>query len=287
MADEGLAVEEAPVEEAPVEEAQPAPIIDAEGNFKQGWMEYLDEDIRTDKSLSTITGLKTLARNFVNTKRMVGMNKVGVPNENSTEEDWKVFYKAAGCPDDPAAYSLSRPEEMPEEYYNPETEKEARELFHRIGLNDAQAKALYDFHNSLVLKGLEMSQKDAEQALMAAKADMTKEWGAAYEQKLHLANAAIDKGTLGDEDYRQRLTDKFGNDPDFIRYSSNLGSLFAEHSDVNISNIPTPTDIQEQINDLMGQPAYIERNHPNHKQILAKVQRLFEQKAKSEGRITK
>jgi hypothetical protein len=126
-----------------------------------------------------------------------------------------------------------------------------------------------------------MQQSDQESTQKELVAGLQREWGRAYEQNVHLGNVAIEEGVKGNDEFKERLTKKFGNDPDFIRFASNLGSKFAESKMIDTS-IPTPMDIQEKINEMMQTDAYMNRNNPNHKITVEKVQRLFQQKHSSQ-----
>jgi hypothetical protein len=114
------------------------------------------------------------------------------------------------------------------------------------------------------------NRKNAEEAEKAElKGGLTMEYGNAYDQKIHLGNIAVNEGTLGDEEFKNRLTGKFGNDPDFIRFSVNMGSKFAEGKPPNFSAIPTPSDLQTQINDLMASPVLLDpKSTPAQRKVI-------------------
>jgi len=252
----------------------PTPIIGEDGKFVTNWQETLPEDIRGEKSLRDFKDVTGLAKSWVSARRMLGKDKVAIPSESSTDGEWEEFYNAGGRPKTAADYNLKRPETLPEEYYDKELVSKAQELFHKIGLNKKQAEALFAFNNENAMAALKNHTTGQEMAMRELEDGLHKEWGKAYEQKVHLGNVAIEQGTAGNDELKERLTQKFGNDPDFIRFAATLGGKFAEHG-VKGSLIPTPADIDVKIHELMMQDAYTNKNHPGHKAAVEAVQKLF------------
>jgi len=250
--------------------------IESDGTLKDGWVNLLDEDIRNEKSLATHRNIKTLAKTFVNAQRMVGKDKVAIPNENSSEGDWEAFYTAAGRPDSQDGYQMKRPDNLPEEYWNENFAKEAAGLFHKIGLNNKQAEALLKFNTENTLKVVNDGKIAKEQNLAELNTKLYEKWGNAYDQKIHLGNAAIEEGVDGDEEFKQRLLEKVNSDPDLIMFASNLGGKFAEHKGPNFGAIPTPADVQEQITTLEHNPLYLHGTKPERMAIADKLMKLRE-----------
>lgn len=265
-----------------------APLIDSEGNLREGWTSILDEDLRDESYLKEAKTLQGMARSVVSARGMVGKDKIPIPTEASSEADWDTFYTAGGKPQTATDYGLARPEELPEEFYNEELATAAQDLFHKIGLNKKQADALFAFNNNNVIAQLTKNVQDGELSMNELKDGLYKDWGNAFEQKKHLGNVAVEQGTNGDGEFKERLTQKFGNDPDFIRFASNLGSKFQEAGSVKVDAIPTPGDIQEQIDAAQGNPAYGADfakhgfTKAQHKQQVNLVQQLFNKKMISE-----
>ena len=256
----------------------PTSVIGEDGTFVADWRSSLPEDIRSEAGLNNVKNLPDIARQLINAQRMIGKDKIALPNENSSESEWDEFYVSAGRPATAADYSLARPEDMPEEMYSTDLANAAQDLFHKIGLTKKQADALFDFNNSTAMSSVASAQQAQEFQVKEMTEGLIKEWGNAFEAKKHLGNVAIEQGADGNEEFRKTIAQKFGNDPDFIRFASNLGSKFAEHGTVNIANVPTPADMQSQISEAMHTDAYLNNLNPDHKRQVALVQRMFEAK---------
>lgn len=271
-----------------VEPAISEPLVNADGELREDWRDALPEDIRGEKVFDRVKNFEGVMKSLASAERLVGRGKVVVPNEASSDVEWDAFYAAGGRPETAADYDLKRPEDFPEEYYNEDLAKSAQELFHKIGLSQKQAQALFEFNNNNALAALQAQDEALKLSRAELKAGLIRDWGNAYEQRKHLGNVAIEQGTGGDEDFKHRLTAKFGDDPDFIRYSAELGSKFAEHGVVDTSKlVPTTADLQAQIDEAMLQPSYSADyakhgfTRQQHKAQVEKVSRLFKIKTES------
>lgn len=259
--------------------------FNSDGTFNEGWQSTLPEGYRDEPSLKTVNDGKVLARMFVDTKKMVGKDMMEIPTDASDKVVWDAYHKAGGRPDTAEDYNLAKPEELPDEFYNAELATVAQGLFHKIGLSKKQVEALWEFNNKNTITQLTARKQAEELEMSELRSGLSTEWGAAFEQKKHLGNMAIEEGTAGDADFKARLTQKFGNDPDFIRYSANLGGKFAEGKSPNFANIPTPKDYQVQIDEIQANPLYLKGTQEQRMKLADQIMALRE-KMKPEAKTT-
>ena len=268
-------VAEAPVADAPV--AQPTSIIDSEGNFAENWRESLPEDIRGESIFDRVKDFNGMAKSLAHAERMIGKDKIVIPNENSSDEEWAAWNKAHGTPESADLYEFNMPEGVEA---NPDITSKAAPLFHELGLNQKQVDGLVGFYEGLRAEAGQMMEAQSETAMQELHESLLSEWGNAFEQKKHLGNVALTEAAGGDAEFQERISQKFGNDPDFIKAMSNLGSKFAEHgavpSKLNVAD--TPDVIEGKIKDLMASDAYMNKRHANHTVVMAQVQNLFKEK---------
>lgn len=244
---------ETPAPEAPVR-------FNAEGDFTENWTQTLtDTALHDNPTLKSAKSVESLANQLVNAQKITGMDKdrmLVAPNEASSEEEWAAFHKAGGRPETAADYNFARPEELPEEYYSQELATAAQELMHKLGLSKKQADELFAFNNNALIAQLTTTEQDGKLAMQKLTDGLYADWGNAFEQKKHLGNVAIEQGTAGNPEFKVRLIEKFGNDPDFVRFSANLGSKFSEAGSPEIAIIPTTGDIQSQIDEAMAHKSH-------------------------------
>lgn len=278
-------------------ETPPAPLVDDKGVLREGWQEILPEDLREEPYLKEVKNLEGISRSVVSARKMVGANKMTIPTEASSEEEWDNYHKIGGRPDTAADYNYVRPEALPEEHWNQDFANAAQEILFKGGASKKLADALLELNVQTTIATLKAKVEAEQTAYKEAEIAWHKECGNAIEQKTHLGNIAIDQGVrktervgtesheVVDEEFRARLTEKFGNDIDFVKFTSNLGSKFAEHGDIAAPGVPTPGDIQTQIDNEMASKAYGTDytkhgfTKAQHEAQVKKVSRLFDEKA--------
>ena len=277
----------APPAEPAAPPAEPlAALVNSDGELREGWRDTLPEDIRGDKVFDRVSNFEGVMKSLASAEKAFGKDKIVKPNEASSDADWDAYYVAGGRPDTAGDYNLTRPDELPEEHYSQELATAAQELFHKIGLSKKQADALFAFNNNNAIALLTKNAQDSELEATTLKNGLYAKWGNAYEQRKHFGNAAVESGTAGDVEFKERLLGKFGNDPDFIEYSANLGAKFQETGSPMVTTIPTPGDIQEQIANEQANKAYgIDYakhgfTKQQHKAQVNKVQLLFQERDK-------
>lgn len=280
-----------PIETPPATPPATPPVyIGADGALNEGWKNILDEDIREEPSLDQFKHIKGLAKSFLYTKKMVGAEVIAKPNDNWTDKDWEAWHDANGRPTVATDYNFQKPAELPDEHYSPKVAMEAMEMFHKIGLNPMQAKTVFDFHNNLVIEAIKADQSNRELEKQTAKDELINELGAAYQSREHLGNVALEIGCKGatpsaeeDENLKKILIEDYGTNPWFTRFMMNIGKHFAEHDSTVVSQVPTPADLQTQINEIMAKPEYTSTDIKVRKPLIDKVNRLYEQLNKSKG----
>ena len=237
---------------------KPPNFFNSDGTFNEGWQSTLPEGYQNEASLKTVTDGKVLAKMFVDTKRMVGKNTIAIPSETSPKDEWSEYYRHGGRPDTVGDYGLAVPEGFPpeiaEKVFPAERITKWQERFFEGGVSKKAANQfIAEFANDMLvdIQNQQLNEKTAMDELVGG---LSKDWGAAYDQNIHLGNMAIEEGTVGDAEFKARVVAKIQKDPDLTRFTSNLGSKFAEGKSPNLTNIPTPSDLQTQIDELMASP---------------------------------
>ena len=258
------AVVETPAIETPAPAPAPAPApvyFGNDGVLAEGWQSTMPEGYRDEPSLKTVNDTKVLAKMFVDTKRMVGKDTVVVPNDMSPKDEWDSYHIGGGRPETIADYNLKVPDGFPEDITNqafPEGRiAKWQERFFAGGVSKKAADKFVQEFSQDILADYQSVIAAQESAMEELKKGLAADWGAAYEQKKHLGDVALTEAANGDMELQQRISAKFGNDPDFIRAMGNLGGKFAEGKAPGYAAIPTPNDLQDQINELMKSPVLV------------------------------
>jgi len=247
------------------------------------WKQGIPEDIRADKSLESIKDIGSLAKSYIHSQRLVGSDRIPVPNKHATDEDWNAVYEKLGRPKTPGEYKYDIPENT-----NVDTASlnNFSDQAHKLGLLPTQANGMVKFYNEMVSQSI----KDADTKALVSRENSTKElkqeWGQAYDSKLSkagtLAKSIVDKKLLA-----APMADgtMLGDHPLMIRAFAMLSDKMGEDNIVQASGPAylTPSQIDKQIGELQ-QPgsAYWEKRHPNHDAAVQEVQTLLQKKNNEE-----
>ncbi len=265
---------ETPVVETPVED-----FVNPNGTFKEGWRSHMGEGMEENETLGRFANVQNLAKTVVQQQRQIGLDKLPIPNEHSTPEEWNDVYTKLGRPESADAYSFSTPENLPENFkMDEEFIGQAREKAFELGMNGKQFSELVNMVAGRDLKNFKNAAEQAEHDKAEARTQLETDWGLKFNRNLDLANQYIRKFTPADVDGevsadRQELLDLVGNSPAFAKHAARVAEQIGESTDVR-SELHTPEEAQSKIDELMNRPEYLDAKHSNHKNIVNQVFRL-------------
>jgi hypothetical protein len=240
------------------------------------WLDSLPEDFeyRDDPSLSTVPDVPTLAKSYVETKKLVGRKGLIVPKDDEPEEKWDEFYGALGRPETADNYEFDRPDLPDGLDYSEDFEKDFRARAHDLGISQKQAKGLYDWFVPQTIQWSEASRE----SLVKAKEELETQWGDKFEANTKLAHEAFKK-YAAPEDYQTMLEGPapLGNDPRLVRIFHKVGLSMKEDKFVTGKGTASHS-IDEQIIELEKNPALYDATHPEQKALQAKRDALYKQK---------
>lgn len=261
-------------------------LVDNEGNLRDGWTDVLDEDLRDNIYLKEVKNIQGMARSTVSARNMVGKNTMEIPTDTSSEVTWDTYYKAGGKPETVADYNLKAPDGFPEEVKEqvfPKARLEAwQERFFKAGISKKAADQFIAHFAQDMLADLKTVKQEEEQEKSELVSGLATDWGKAFEQKKHLGNIAMDEAAsvikdganVVDQEFKARLVQKAGNDPDIIRAFANLGAKFAEGKSPDFSAVPTPADYQSQIDEIMANPLYLKGTQKERMKLANQVMEI-------------
>jgi hypothetical protein len=252
------------------------------------WKSSLPEDLRMDPSIANQPSVESMGRSYVSAQRMVGLDKIAVPTEHSTDEEWSQVYDKLGRPESPAGYDLEM-NNIPEGLEaNPQLVDWFAGTAHDIGLTPRQAQALADRYN--VMAG-EVEQSPDELAIAAEAKEqegvrsLQREYGKAFDAKIGTAKAVLNQYG-GEELLEMRLEDgtALASNPSLVRTLVNIGDFMQGKLGEDTlrgaktgGNAMTPADAQRELNTVQVQGGpYWDNMHPGHAAAVAESLRLNE-----------
>jgi len=237
-------------------EQQPT-FVNPDGTFADNWRDMLPDDLKEAENLKNYKDVPNLAKALVNAQHMVGKDKVVVPNEKSKPEEWDAFYTAIGRPKTPDDYQVEVPEDL-QDIFTSDRIKGAAQLAHELGISQSQFAKYMAHEMESATRLLEQQEAEDAKAKTEAEDALRKEFGAAYDQRIHVANRLIAEA-MPKEEQRMEFLQRYGNDPDFIRFASIVGARLTE-SKAMVAELTdkTPQEVNKRIRQLQATPGYLD-----------------------------
>ena len=264
-------VKETVLAEATTEQKEAEPKVI---NFK----DVIPEKYKDEKALANFTSMDDFVKSYLSAQRLVGANKVAIPNKMATDEDWEEVYSKLGRPAKPEDYKYS----FSEEEINQDQLKNFNETAHRIGLLPKQAERIIKFYNEMNTQAEVDNQKLFEEKQTATMTDLKKEFGPTYTKRLDQAKKLATE-TLGNEMLNNTVLKdgtRLGDSVEVIKAFSMLADKLSEDEIIKGegSSYQTASEIEKEISELTedGSP-YWNKTHPNHAKTVDRVFKLREQ----------
>ena len=223
------------VEAPPVVETPPAGTPD--------WREGLPEELRAEPSFKDVPDVPTLAKRFIDTKKMVG-GSLKVPKEGASPEEVNAFYTALGRPASVDKYT-ARPPAFPEDSglaLDEEGFKGFLGAAHSAGITDKQAQAILDWYGGYtVSEGDRITQFIAE-ARKGAETSLKQEWGAQYGRNVALARQTV-RDLFSDDPELAEAVEGRGNNLALMKGLVRIGERMMEHGEIT-TEVPPGQSIE-------------------------------------------
>ncbi len=257
------------------------------GLFSEG------HEMASHPALADFKNVEGLARSFIDTQRMMGMDRnqlLAIPPEGADDETVKAFHRALGVPEKPDMYDLD-PETKPVEGL---TQDDAfltamKVGAHAIGITPAQFRGLHKMYQEYANQTYEQFTQTVKTGRDEAETALKAEWGDAYDQNVKNAGLAI--AEWGGQEAIDYLNETgLGDHPAIVKMMANAGAILAEDSGSGDprdgtsrkgGNALTPAQAQDEISKKYSDEAFMKAHsdaeHPNHKNAVAEMERLFKQ----------
>ena len=245
----------------------------------KSWKETISEEYRNDPNIAKFTEIDALAKSYINATRMIGTDKVAIPNKNFTEDQWNEFYNKVGRPETPDKYNLSfKSDNFPTDEGQIKT---FQENAHKLGLSTDQAQGILDYYKNLTESSAKQQQVDLETSQAQSQQLLKEEWGKNYEANLKRA-AGVAKANLSPKvlDLQMQDGSRLGDNVDVIKGFAKIANLLSEdkivatESETQMPNKDIETEISQIINNKQG--PYWNKGHPEHDKTVQQVLTLRE-----------
>lgn len=241
-------------------------------------------EYKEEKSLQNFNKMDDFVKSYLHSQKMVGLDKIPVPNKHATDEDWKEVYKRLGSPEAADGYKYSLPEghAVPED-----TLKSFSEEAVKLGLLPNQADGIMKYYNEVINQGVNEQNIQAEEARTKAEQELRNEYGSTYDNKITGAKN-LATATLGSEFLNSTILQdgsKLGDNPQLVKAFAQLSEKLSEDDIVkgDTTSYLTTNEIEKQIAALQQKgSAYWDKKHPAHAIAVEEVAALIRKKNNEE-----
>ena len=244
-----------------------------EVNFK----DLIPENFREEKALDNFNNMEDFVKSYLHAQKLVGADKIPVPNKHATDEDWNEVFKRLGAPENPEDYKYN----IKDQELDNQQVSEFNKAAHRLGLLPKQAEGLIKFYNEMNTNMAASQEDAAAQAQLTTETELKKEFGPQFNKRLDQAKK-LAVNSLGSEFLENTyLKDgsRLGDNIKVIKAFSELAEKLSEDEIIkgDGSDYMTAKDIEKEINELTQEgSAYWNKTHPNHQKAVQEVLKLRE-----------
>lgn len=252
------------------------------------WTAHIPKDLVSEKVWDSYKGkpIGDVLKSFVDSHKYA-TGAIRLPNEKDKPEEAQAklrdLYGKLGRPETPDKYTVKSPELPNGLSLDPSKETAFKGMAHQLNLTNAQVQGLLDWYGQDLIQASDAQQVDVVQARKESEALLKKEWGAAYEKNVALADRSIQHlagEVLNKDESAQFLglmaESGMGRNPGFIKMMARLGTYLSEDQLIRGDSPSSDDSVQTQINDLMRKPEYMDRAHPGHDAVVEQVNKLFQ-----------
>tara|TARA_B100000787_G_C16190163_1_gene297009 strand:+ start:1095 stop:1943 length:849 start_codon:yes stop_codon:yes gene_type:complete len=253
---------------------QSTSVLSGEQTTQGNFQDLIPEEYKTEKSLSNFKDMGDFVKSYLSAQKIVGSDKIPVPNKFATDEDWKAVFDKLGRPENPQDYKYS--------FKEGEVDKEMISSFnehaHKLGLLPQQAESLIKYYNDMNESSSVQGDEKAAEVRLSTENELKQEFGSQYGKRLDQAKR-LASSTLGNEFLENTyLQDgsKLGDNVAIVKAFSNLAEKLSEDEVVKgDSSYSTAKDLQKEIASLTEEgSSYWSKQHPNHDKTVSEVFKL-------------
>ena len=246
---------------------------------ESSWKDSISEQYRNDPNIEKFTEIDALAKSYINATKMIGQDKLVIPNNNSTEEHWDEVYTKLGRPESADKYTLDAKSEVVN--FDEAAIKSFAEQSHKLGLNNKQAQGILEFYKNNMEGTAQQSKIDTETAQAQAEQQLRQEWGRDFDGKVKQAGA-LAKANINPEVLDMTLSNgtRLGDHPEIIKGFAKIAGMMQEDKIVatESENAQSVSNIEEEIASMVNDrnSPYWNKQHPDHDKMVQQVYTLRE-----------
>ena len=187
----------------------------------------IPEAYKEEKALQNFQDMDGFVKSYLHSQKLVGADKIHIPNKYATDEEWNAVYEKLGKPKSPDGYEYNLPKEAK---LDDNSLKACSAEAHKLGLLPKQAQGIIKYYNDLAGASETESNNQAEAARNEAEKNLRKEFGSTYNDRITAAKK-LATTTLGNEFLNNTILQdgsKLGDNPTVVKAFADLAAQMSE-----------------------------------------------------------
>lgn len=246
-------------------------------SIPDNWKDYLPDDLKSHASLEVVKDVPTLVKNYINAQKMIGADKIAIPGQHSSKEDWKNVFSKLGLPEKIEDYKVEVPKDS-------KVDKEFVDglikAAHENNILPAQAKGLLDWFmkadEAAYAKEVEANKTKIKEGII----NLQNEWGDAYNVNISRAKAALRE--FADKEVSESIQKtNLGSNPAIIKLLAKVGETLSEDKIKGEGGggfgALSPAQAQAELDSITKnlKHAYYDAAHSEHSAAKKRVRELY------------
>tara|TARA_R110002020_G_scaffold402806_1_gene612933 strand:+ start:4211 stop:5062 length:852 start_codon:yes stop_codon:yes gene_type:complete len=264
-----------PAVETTTDQSQTSVLSTEEQPSENNFRDLIPDEYKDNKALANFNNMNDFVKSYVNAQKIVGADKIPVPNKYATEDDWKAVFDKLGRPEKPEDYKYN----FKEGEVDQELIKSFNQQAHKLGLLPQQAESLIKYYNDLNENNAIATEQKVDETRLQTETELKKEFGPQYNKRIDQAKR-LASSTLGTEFLNNTFLNdgsRLGDNIAVVKAFSNLAEKLSEDEVVkgDSSSYMTAKDIEKEIASLTEEgSAYWDKQHINHQRTVDEVYKL-------------
>jgi hypothetical protein len=229
--------------------------------------------MRDNPNIQKFKSPEAMAKSYLELSTLLGHEKVALPKDENDTVAIQHLNKVLGVPEEPTGYELKdpqAPEGLEEMVFGMD---QFKAMAHKRGLTNKQAEGVMEDYVGMLGEIQKKIQSEYAENVKATKNDLMKEWGLAFDTKVRMAQAVMNKYAGSKEEF-DALNAAMGNNPATLKFLSWVGENFSEGSigDIGTSTsqfTKTPAQAKAEYDKIMSDPNDIYWSGVRNNQIVS------------------
>jgi hypothetical protein len=239
------------------------------------FLKGIDADLAKEPMLKNYKDINTMVKSLVHAQKSIGKDKVVLPTNKSTKEEWADTFKKLGKPESVDKYGIdTKKSKIGEEFA-----KGLLDKAFESNLLPAQVTELVKFLEDRATTEVENAKKKLEDEVANDLKGLKAEWGEGYDKQINFAKTAIKE--LADDGFKTYLKDSgLENDVNLIKFLSKVGQAMGNaefHGKGAESFGLTNEEVKGKIAAIRSNhngPLY-DKSHGDHKRTVEELENLY------------